>query len=80
MEAPRKRGRPRKPRTVRVQVLLLEQQKDRLDFLSSQLPGSPPISGLVRDAVGEFLEKHYGQALEEAFAEQREQQDLRIVR
>lgn len=76
---PTRRGRPRKAPTVRVQVLLYEDQKDRLDFLSTTLPGSPPITGLVRDAVAEYLQKHFTESEEKAFAVQ-QQLDLKIVR
>ena len=74
-----RRGRPRKAPTVRVQVLLYEDQKDRLDFLSSTLAGSPPMTGLVRDAVAEYLQKHFTEAEEKAFAAQ-QQLDVKIVR
>jgi hypothetical protein len=75
----RGRGRPKKPRTVRVQVLLYQDQKERLDFLSSTLPGSPPLTGLVRDAVRDYLHKQFTESEEKAFRAHQEL-DLKIVR
>lgn len=79
MSYTRGRGRPRKPPTVRVQVLLYHDQKEKLDFLSSTLPGSPPLTGLVRDAVTDYLNKRFTESEEKAFTAQ-QQLDLKIVR
>lgn len=54
-----KRGRPKGRPTVKVHALLYPEQKAKLDFLASRLTGSPPLVGLLRDAVDEFLERHF---------------------
>ena len=75
----RKRGRPKKGESVRFQALLLADQKERLEFLSGHLPGNPPLSGLLRDAVEEYLDRQFSSEVEKAYRDH-EQKDLRIVR
>lgn len=75
------RGRPRKPKTVRVQALLYSEQKLKLEFLSSHLPGSPPITGLVRDAVEAYVDEHLVGDLGKLYSQEVERRKkLQIVR
>jgi len=54
-----KKGRPKGRETVKVNALLYPEQKAKLDFLSTHLIGSPPVVGLLRDAVDDFLKKNF---------------------
>ena len=74
-----KRGRRPGPKTQRFQALLYPEQIERLYFLKDQLPGSPPITGLVREAVEAYLEKMYTDRVEDAFKEAR-QEGIRILK
>lgn len=78
MTTGRMRGRPKGRETVRVQALLYPEQKERLDFLSGKLMGSPPVTGLIREAVAEYLEKHFVEEVQDAFLEE-QKKELRIV-
>lgn len=75
----RRRGRPKKRRTVRVQALLYAEQKERLEFLSRCLPGGPPLTGLIREAVSQYIEKQFTTALDKAFQDD-QNETLRIMR
>jgi hypothetical protein len=56
---PKKRGRRKGKETVPMTALLYPEQKAKLEYLSENLTGNPKVAGLLRQAVDEFLERHF---------------------
>lgn len=76
----KKLGRPPSGREwVRFQAILLKEQKERLDFLSRHLPENPGISGMLRAAVAEYLEKRFNKEVEKAYEEE-QKKEIRLVK
>jgi hypothetical protein len=42
-----------------VNAFLLLEQKEELDFLSDAMEGNPPVNGLIRAAVAQYLEPKF---------------------
>ena len=83
------RGRPRERDTIKMTALLYPEQKAKLEYLSEHLTGYPKVAGLLRQAVEEFLDRHFTAEFEADFAATGEQvsrpnevpsEPLRIVR
>ncbi len=78
MAKAKRRGRPKQKDTVKVSALLYPDQKRRLDFLHDHLPGNPPLVGLIRDAVADYLDMQFNESVRKTYKEA-QKKDLRII-
>jgi hypothetical protein len=74
------RGRPKGRETVRKSVALLPEQQRDLDVLSAILDGNPSMTGLVRTAVGEFIDARLRDAKIKKAYDERINRRLQLVK
>ena len=76
----RRRGRPRGARKVSVHVHLLPSEKKDLDVLHEVLEGNPTLSGLVQEAVRQYVGRKLDDPQIKAEYERRVRPSLQVMR
>lgn len=51
----KRRGRPKGPKKILFPLRLLPEQKRDLQILSQISDGTPPLNGLIQDAIDQYL-------------------------
>ena len=76
----RQRGRPRGPRKISFHVHLLPSEKRDLDVLHEILEGNPSLSGLVQEAVRQYVSRKIDDPHIRAEYERRVRPSLQVIR